>query len=552
MNQLVAVNRNNWKVVFRSNDNRVVLYNPQSHEFRTTNSTSSSTSHSSQWSSLTYFEILEDHLTLQYNQNEPNPSLSEFLLDGYFKKYFTIQKKIGSGGAGSVYHVKHKLAGYTLADYAAKIVPVGNYSRLKTALLEVKFLQKLSLSHHPFILGYYHCWIENYQPAFLGPQVPCLFILMEYSKYGNLETFLQKNQNLNYKAKWQIFIQILLALNLLHKKKIIHRDLKMSNILVFDDDNISKNPLKFKFVLSDFGTAISEEKQNLKPTFERTGATGTIETMAPELLEQNKDGKFLHAHSFSSDVWALGVIIFNIFIGKNPFASENGEELLRSFTNVDNLLNRLGIYNSDLPNEVMNLIRKMMDKRSYNRITIKEILKNQEVDRFINEFNYNSLIFNFPSSSPTFSEHRNNSSPNISSSLLPVNSHSFAPNTNQILNRNVIEIPTITNDEFHRSTPLPIKYSPPRLRHKRNHKKIKTKNKFYIILFIALASIRCSSWIYYFLHLILVSILLFFSRRNMKLLYILPILTGIETLIFSSNSFVLPILVLILIIFMIE
>lgn len=543
MDQLVAVDRSNWKLVFRSNDNRIVLYNPNSHEFRTSNSPLSP--HSTQWSSRTYFEILEDHMINANQQNEPQPSLSDFLLDGYFHKYFKIQKKIGSGGAGSVYHVKHQLAGYTLAEYAVKIVPIGVFSRLRIALSEVKFLQKLSLSHHPFILGYYHCWIENYQPALLGPQVPCLFILMEYSKYGNLETFLKKNKNLSYKAKWQIFIQILLALNLLHKEKIIHRDLKMSNILIFDDDN--KNPLKFKFVLSDFGTAISESKQTSRPSIERTGATGTIETMAPELLEQNEEGKFIHNHSYSSDIWSLGVILFNIFIGKNPFTSQNGEELLRNFTNVDNLLVKLGIYSSDLPNDVMDLIRKMMDRRSYLRITINDILKNQIVSHFITEFNYNSLILNLSSySSPTSSQNQY--------SLLPFSSNTVLVESDHFSYRNVIEKPTVTNDEFSRSIPLAIKYSPQNSRSRKNSKSmknIKTKNKFFIILFITLACIQLSNMIFYFLHLILISLLLMLSLRYIQVLYTLPILVGIETIFSSSNSCLLPVLVLILIIFII-
>lgn len=59
MDQLVAVNRSNWKVVFRSNDNRIVLYNQHLNEFRTTDSTSTQPG---QWSSISYFHILENYL----------------------------------------------------------------------------------------------------------------------------------------------------------------------------------------------------------------------------------------------------------------------------------------------------------------------------------------------------------------------------------------------------------------------------------------------------------------------------------------------------------
>lgn len=545
MDQLVAVDRSNWKVVFRSNDNRIILYNPNSHELRTSRS---STPHSEQWSSLSYFEILEYYLMLHMNRKQLPPPLSEFLLDGYFSKYFTIQKKIGSGGAGSVYHVKHQLAGYRLAEYAVKIVPIGVFSRLKSALSEVRFLQKLSLSHHPFILGYNHCWIENYQPAFFGPKIPCLFILMEYSKYGNLENFLTKNKNLSFKAKWQIFIQILLALNLLHNDKIIHRDLKMSNILVFDSGN-NKNPLHYKFVLSDFGTAISEEGQIITPASERTGATGTIETMAPELLEQNEEGKFIHVHSFSSDIWSLGVIFFTIFIGKNPFISENGEELLRNFTNVDNLLNKLGIYHTDIPNDILSLLRKMMVRRSYLRINIKDILKNPTVKHYINEFNYNSLNLSASPSFSNLSQNESNSNLNSNSSLIPINSHSIYRENNPSVQ--IIETTKFTDDEFHRSIPLAITYTPNFKKDKNICKNIKTEFKFYIILFITLACVQFPNCIFYLLHLALSFSILFISKSAIYVLYSLPLLIGIEALIFPSNSFMMPLLVLILIIFII-
>ncbi|KAK8878197.1 putative serine/threonine-protein kinase iks1 [Tritrichomonas musculus] len=543
MDQLVAVNRSNWKVVFRSNDNRIVLYNQHLNEFRTTDSTSTQPG---QWSSISYFHILENYLMNRSNENEE--PLSEFLLDGYFNKYFTIQKKIGLGGAGSVYHVKHHLAGYTLAEYAVKIVPIGVFSRLKSALSEVQFLQKLSLTHHPFILGYYHCWIENFQPAMLGPKVPCLFILMEYSKYGNLDVFLHKNKKINYKSKWQIFIQILLAIHLLHKEKIIHRDLKMSNILVFDDVNINNKPLNFKFVLSDFGTSISEENQKAALSTDRTGATGTIETMAPELLEQNLDGNFIHKHTFSSDIWSLGVIAFNIFIGKNPFISENGEEILRNFTNVDNLLKEIGIYNSNIPNEIMSLIKKMMVKRSYLRISIEELIKDPTVIHYIHEFNYDLLIFN-SNSSKKFDDHPPDSN-SLKSALLPFRPSSafIRDNNTNAENRNNSNF---TEEEFHRSIPLSIKYSPVKKKSGKKEKRnrFKTKQKFYIILIIALACMQFPFWGYYILHLLLISFILFLSSKEIYIIYTLPIFACAETLIFQNNSYLLSLLILTLTIF---
>lgn len=195
----------------------------------------------------------------------------------------------------------------------------------------------------------------------------------------------------------------------------------------------------------------------------------------------------------------------------------------------------------------MDLIRKMMDRRSYLRITINDILKNQIVSHFITEFNYDSLILNLSSySSPTSSQNQY--------SLLPFSSNTVLVESDHFSYRNVIEKPTVTNDEFSRSIPLAIKYSPQNSRSRKNSKSmknIKTKNKFFIILFITLACIQLSNMIFYFLHLILISLLLMLSLRYIQVLYTLPILVGIETIFSSSNSCLLPVLVLILIIFII-
>ena len=341
------------------------------------------------YSSRQYFQIL--HEIFRSSGSLP-PPLSDFLMNGYFDKFFPVRKKIGKGSFGCVYKVEHYLAGIRLAEYAVKIVPVGEFNWLRRALNEVRLLEELSISPHPFVLSYKHCWIEDWQTATFGPKVPCLFILMEYSPLGSLDKLLEpKNmregdvRKLTDDEMWQIFCSIAIALRHLHTNGIIHRDLKLSNVLAFDDDHYP--PLKLRLALCDFGTATSTNS----PEEKRTGATGTIETMAPELLRTNHDGDYLFRHSTASDVWSLGVILFTLYTRKSPFGSDRGEELLRHFTTVDNLIEELKI-KVDLNSLQWKWIKAFMNVKPGRRARLDDFLQDPLIHQKIKKFGFGGLL----------------------------------------------------------------------------------------------------------------------------------------------------------------
>lgn len=382
-------NENSWQVVFRNPSQSLVLYNPRSNEVRTLQQSKSPTNPflNSPWSQENYFEILAK--LLAGNRSLP-PSLNDFLMNGYFEKFFPIRHKIGSGGMGSVYRVEHRLAGISLATYAVKIVPVGDFSWLRHAVCEVQLLEKLGSTPHPLVLGYKHCWIEDFQPASFGPKVPCLFILMEYAPCGSLESFLMKNKHLTEQMKWQIFSSIAVALGHIHSLGILHCDLKLSNVLVFDEP--TSRPLPYRFAISDFGTAIelSSEESNIRT---RTGATGTIETMAPELLLLSSNGEYSYRHSFASDIWSLGTIIFTLFFGIQPFGGEHGEDLLRNFSTVEELISNLNLNSQSIPEDALRLIKMTMQKNPSDRCFINTILNDSFVFHQIKLFGLQSLVY---------------------------------------------------------------------------------------------------------------------------------------------------------------
>ncbi|KAJ1553393.1 putative serine/threonine-protein kinase iks1, partial [Cladochytrium tenue] len=105
-------------------------------------------------------------------------ALSSPLNQGYYDRFFVQVRRLGRGQRGSVFLVKHVLEGVVLGEYAVKSIPVGvSHSWLVRQLQEVHLLERLR--------------IENKQLSVFGPEVPCLFILMQLANGGSLDEYIQ-------------------------------------------------------------------------------------------------------------------------------------------------------------------------------------------------------------------------------------------------------------------------------------------------------------------------------------------------------------------------
>lgn len=222
-------------------------------------------------------ETIEEDIEF-HPQNLSDSSINQ----GYYRRFFREDVKLGRGAGGSVFKCQHVLDGIELGAYAVKKVPVGdNHNWLNRMLREVHILENL---RHSNIIEYKHAWLEYHQLTPFGPPIPCLFILMQLAEGGNLEEFVLNNiDNFNVSLYCDWFEQICLGLAHLHRCGILHRDLKPSNILlkIIQDG-------KVQLLITDFGECESEKSSSnssAPANHNRTGATGTIEFVAPELLK---------------------------------------------------------------------------------------------------------------------------------------------------------------------------------------------------------------------------------------------------------------------------
>jgi serine/threonine protein kinase len=346
--------------------------------------------------------------------------------EGYFDSFFVEKQRLGRGQRGSVFLCQHVLERVILGEFAVKIIPVGeSHEWLVRMLKEVRLMQKLK---HVNLVEYKHAWVENRKLHRFGPSVPCLFILMELANGGSLEEYIQVQSPLNdisyhfnsnlsaadrirlsqrrktksidsgrnvncssadlpgidigidgvkirYLTADEIFFMfkdICNGLYHLHSHGIIHRDLKPQNLLLRYSGGSIPN-----VIISDFGECEDLDEYN---NVERTGATGTLEFMPPELLEKDSNGKFKPNHSQSADIWSLGVVLYYLCYSNVPYSQIDNVDLLKEeIFEFDVAKITFPTFGERVPHEFNSLIVRMLNKDALGRPSIQHILSEIEL-----------------------------------------------------------------------------------------------------------------------------------------------------------------------------
>jgi serine/threonine-protein kinase len=204
---------------------------------------------------------------------------------------YVIERQLGRGAHGVVYRAHHRLR--PDAPVALKVVESrGSMDRL---LLEPAILSRL---RHPGIVG-----IEDY-----FQEGDTLVLALEFIEGEDLKTLLDRGEVFSQAEVRELLIQVGSALAEAHAKNVIHRDLKPSNILVVRRDG------RLRFVLTDFGIGQVNEGIQVR---KHTG--GTYYFMAPEQLRGRPCPQ--------SDLWALGVVAYQLLTGRLPFPGPSLPEL---------------------------------------------------------------------------------------------------------------------------------------------------------------------------------------------------------------------------------
>ncbi|MCR4413217.1 MAG: serine/threonine protein kinase [Thermoguttaceae bacterium] len=244
---------------------------------------------------------------------------------------YLVERELGRGAHGRVYAARHSRNRNRLV--ALKVVE--NRGNLDSLLLEPEILSRLE---HPGIVGLGDYFLD-------GDDV---VVALEYVEGEDLETCLRQRGPFSPDEVRDLLVQMADALAHAHRAGVIHRDIKLSNILV---DRSGPSP---RYVLSDFGISrISEGIQ----TSSRLG--GTYYFMAPEQL-QGRPGP-------QSDLWSLGVVAYVLLTGTRPFEGKNVDELSRQIlygTPVPPSQRMSQPMDDDLEQIILELLEKSLNQRT--------------------------------------------------------------------------------------------------------------------------------------------------------------------------------------------
>jgi len=248
---------------------------------------------------------------------------------------YKITDLLGEGGMGTVYKAVDTRTGEFVAIKALKdTLEESSPDALDRFVREGETLRQLN---HPNIIHLYD--------AFEHDGTHC--IVMEYIAGGDLRGLLDRERQLPAKRALLIALDLADALTRTHRLNIIHRDIKPENILLADD-GIPR--------LTDFG--IANVRGNTLSTDEKNLA-GTIPYLSPEALR----GKIIDERS---DIWSFGVLLFEMLAGEQPFPGQNIRELITAIMQEEP--QDIQALNHDLPNQLVDLIYRMLIKNPTERI----------------------------------------------------------------------------------------------------------------------------------------------------------------------------------------
>ena len=312
-------------------------------------------------------EISKISLSIKDSKYYMNESLSliKYIKDYYSKNktypetkinFYLYGRRIGQGAFGKVNLGLNVLTGRVVAIKSFKKASTQKFKyRMKKIQYETELMKRFNHKNITKILEVFDD--EEY-----------MLIIMEYINGGNLFSFVKKRRRLSEKMAKFLFKQIILGIQHIHSKNVVHRDIKLENILIDFNNNVK---------ICDFGIGkvLKSENELLHDK------CGTPMYMAPEIILATEENGY---KGFPVDIWSSGITLYIMLSGNLPFSlkKKNKKEniSLNSMKNNNNSFLENQIINlnpkkiDNISDEAKNLLHGILNKDPSKRLTCSQIL----------------------------------------------------------------------------------------------------------------------------------------------------------------------------------
>ncbi len=277
---------------------------------------------------------------------DASPSSKAWLLEsGKTVDHFVIDRPIGAGATGEVYLARDTRLGRKVALKLLGTDAPSDATDIRNRLIEARATAAVN---HPHIVSIYSVGIFG----------PTLYLALEYIEGQTLKERIVDARPAA-RESLRMVRDIASAITEAHRKKIVHRDLKPANVLLAKDGRVR---------VVDFGLALFAQPRSSDSsrsgtaliTSPTSAGVGTPAYMAPEQwLGESVSG--------ASDMWALGVILYELLYGHRPFSAQTQEELRQLVCEHEQHDSLPSI--EEVPETVLDLLRGMLHRQPRERPT---------------------------------------------------------------------------------------------------------------------------------------------------------------------------------------
>jgi len=270
--------------------------------------------------------ILRDNVPVE-PRSLPSSSLEDYV----------IGKQIGQGAYATVNFGLHKVTSKKVAVKIYDKYKLLDPQRRKSVRCEIRLMERM---RHPNIVKFHEALDTSKQ----------IYLIMDYLSGGSLHHFLKKRpgRRVDDHAARQLFFQVSQGIRYMHDRHIVHRDVKLENLLLDETGTVQ---------IIDFGfSTIVPPGKKLKIF------CGTPSYMAPEIVARKEYS------GFCADVWAMGVLLYALLCGSFPFRGQNDRDLYRKIVR--------GVFS--IPEFVGEIVRalliRVLSTDMHRRPTIEQVL----------------------------------------------------------------------------------------------------------------------------------------------------------------------------------